>query len=297
MSRIPVTALLVLTALFWSGNVIAGQLAVGHVQPFQLVLLRWLLVAAALWLLYGREVRGHWEVIRPLFWPLVLLSFTGLSAFNSLFYLASTRTAAVNIGIIQGAMPGLVLLGTVLAYRTRITAMQVAGVTLTILGVTLIATKGAPATLLEGALNPGDGIMLGACLLYAAYTVALRIRPAIPAVPFFTLLAVIAAFTSIPPALVEVALTDGYAMPTVQGWLVTLYVAIFPSCLAQLFFLRGVDVIGPGRAGVFINLVPLFASFLAIVLLGEAFAWYHGAALVIVLSGVWLAQKAPPRTA
>ena len=82
---VPVTVLLVLTALFWAGNAIAGQLAVGHVLPFQLVFLRWIMVAGALWALYGREVRAHWPVIRPRLASLVLLSFVGFTAFNILF--------------------------------------------------------------------------------------------------------------------------------------------------------------------------------------------------------------------
>lgn len=288
---LPVAVLLILTAIFWAGNTIAGQLAVGHVRPFQLVLLRWIMVAGALWLLYGREGRAHWPVIRPRFWSLVLLSFVGFTAFNILFYIASISTTAVNIGILQGAMPGLVLLGTVIAYRTPISVTQGAGVALTMAGVVLIATRGNPASLLNEAINPGDALMLFACVLYAAYTVALRNRPAMPGAPFFTLLAVFAAITALPPALAEALLIEDYAAPTMQGWLVTLYVAIFPSCLAQLFFLRGVDAIGPGRAGVYINLVPLFAALLAILLLGQEFAWYHGVALVIVLGGVWLAQR------
>jgi drug/metabolite transporter (DMT)-like permease len=81
-----------------------------------------------------------------------------------------------------------------------------------------------------------------------------------------------------------------------QGWMVMLYVAIFPSCLAQLFFLRGVDLIGPGRAGVFINLVPVFAAVLGVGLLGEPFGWYHAVALALVIGGIWLAQSAQPAT-
>jgi len=288
---IPVTVLLTLCALFWAGNAISGQLAVGHVRPFQLVLLRWILVAGVLWVIYGAQVRSYWPVIRPRFWSLVLLSFVGFTAFNTLFYIASVSTTAVNVGILQGAMPGLVLIGTVLAYRTRVTPVQIAGVGLTMVGVVLIATRGNPASLLHEAVNHGDALMLVACTLYAAYTVALRNRPDMPGAVFFTLLAVFAALTSLPPAIGEALLVEGYTAPTLRGWLIVLYIAIFPSCLSQLFFLRGVDVIGPGRAGVFINLVPVFAAFLAIVLLGEVFAWYHGAALVLVLGGVWLAQR------
>ncbi len=132
--------------------------------------------------------------------------------------------------------------------------------------------------------------MLAACGFYAFYTLALRERPNMPGIAFFTLLALISAITSVPLLIAEWAMY-GLTMPTLQGWLVTLFVAIFPSCLAQLFFLRGVDLIGPGRAGVFVNLVPVFAAILAVVLINEPFAAYHAVALVLVIGGIWLAQR------
>ena len=81
-------------------------------------------------------------------------------------------------------------------------------------------------------------------------------------------------------------------MPTLQGLLVTAWIAIFPSFLAQVFYLRGIDLIGPGRAGVFVNLVPVFSAILAVALIDEPFAAYHAVALVLVIGGIWLAQQA-----
>ena len=71
----------------------------------------------------------------------------------------------------------------------------------------------------------------------------------------------------------------------------TAWVAIFPSFLSQIFYLRGVDLIGPGRAGVFINLVPVFSAALAVALISEPFAAFHAVALVLVIGGIWLAQR------
>ena len=123
--------------------------------------------------------------------------------------------------------------------------MQVAGVLITSVGVLVIATHGAPLAVFDIEFNRGDLLMLAACVLYAFYAVALRKRPQIPGPAFFTLLALIAAITSLPLIVVE-ALTVGLSMPTTKGLLVTAFVAIFPSCLAQLYFMRGVDLIGPG---------------------------------------------------
>jgi len=158
--------------------------------------------------------------------------------------------------------------------------------------VLVIATQGAPLSLLHVELNVGDGLLLIACGLYAFFTVALRDRPDMPGAAFFTLLALIAALTSIPLALYEVV-AQGAAAPTFKGVLIIAYVAIFPSCLAQIFLLRSVDLIGPGRAGIFLNLVPLFSAIMAVSLLGEPFAPFHAVALVLVVGGILLAQRAP----
>jgi drug/metabolite transporter (DMT)-like permease len=284
--------LLTLTAIFWAGNAVAGRLAVGRIEPMQLVFLRWLLVLAVMWPLYGGQVRAHWAEVRPRLGKLVLMVLLGLTGFNALFYVAAHTTSAINIGILQGSVPVLVLAGAFLTHGTRATLLQITGVLITAIGVIVVATRGAPLSVLAMDFNRGDLIMLAACVFYALYTVALRDRPAMPGAAFFTLLALISAITSLPLAVAEAAVA-GLSVPTWQGWLVTLYVAIFPSCLAQLFYVRAVDLIGPGRTGVFINLVPVFAAILAVLLIDEPFAAFHAVALALVLGGIWLAQRAP----
>ena len=283
--------LLTLTALMWAANAIFGQLAVGQITPFLLVFLRWAIVAVVMWALFGREVLSYWPQIKPRFGSIVLMATLGFTAFNALFYLASHETSAINIGILQGSIPVFVLLGALLFQATRITLLQIFGVALTLGGVVLVTSGGDLQTLLNLALNRGDVLMLIACALYAFYTLALKNRPLMPGRAFFTLLTLIAALTALPLVLYE-AVQPGFYPPSALGWVVTLAVALFPSCLAQLFFMRGVDLIGPGRAGVFVNLVPIFAALMAVVFLGQAFQWYHAAALLLVLGGIWVAQRA-----
>jgi drug/metabolite transporter (DMT)-like permease len=284
--------LLGLCGIFWAGNAISSRLAVGEITPLTLVFLRWVLVLGVLWPIYGSQVRAHWPEIKPRLTSVILMGALGFTAFNVLFYVAGHYTTALNIGILQGAMPVFVLAGAFIAHGTRVTLLQVVGVLITSVGVLVVATRGEPLAILEIEFNRGDLLMLAACVLYAFYAIALRKRPQIPGPAFFTLLALIAAATSLPLLAFE-ALTAGLSMPTIKGLLVMAFVAIFPSCLAQLYFMRGVDLIGPGRAGVFMNLVPVFTAILAVVVLGEPFAVFHLIALVLVISGILLAQRAP----
>jgi drug/metabolite transporter (DMT)-like permease len=284
--------LLTLTAVFWAGNTVAARLAIDQISPFMLTTLRWVLVAAVLWPVYGGEIRKHWEQIRPRLFAIVMLAVLGMSGFNALYYVAAHYTSAINMGILQGALPIFVLAGAYLAHGTRGGLVQLAGVLITAVGVVVVATRGEPLAILEVEFNKGDLAMLAACVLYAFYTVALRDRPLMPGAAFFTLLALIAAVTSLPLLALEVY-TGGLRMPTANGLLIAVWIAIFPSFLAQVFYLRGVDLIGPGRAGVFVNLVPVFAAILAVALINEPFALFHAVALVLVIGGIWLAQRTP----
>ncbi len=279
-----------LTTLFWGGNTVAGRLAVGQVSPMIVVFLRWAIVAGLLLPTQWPRIRAEWPLIRPYFPRMVLMAVFGFVGFNTLFYMAATQTTAVNLGIIQGSMPILVLIGSVLAFSTAVRLLQVLGILLTLAGVTLIAAQGNLDTLLTLAINPGDGIMLFACVLYSGYTLGLRNRPQVSPLAFFAVLSVISVVTSLPGLVFDI--TAGTAQwPTPKGWLVVLYIALFPSCLAQIFFMRGVELIGPARAGVFINLVPIFAAILAVSILGEPFEWHHGTALALVLGGIWLSER------
>ncbi|WP_051644994.1 DMT family transporter [Labrenzia sp. DG1229] len=282
--------MLTLTTLFWGGNTIAGRLAVGEVSPMMVVFLRWLIVAAIFVPLFWSRIRSDWPLLRPYFARMILMAAFGFVGFNSLFYIAATQTTAVNLGIIQGSVPIVVLIGSVIAFGTKVRVLQVLGILLTLVGVTIIAAQGSLDVLLSLAVNPGDGYMLLSCVLYSGYALALRDRPKISGLTFFAVLSGISVLASIPGLIYEVS-TGTAQLPSFDGWLVVLYIAVFPSCLSQIFFMRGVDLIGPARAGVFVNLVPIFAAVLAVTILNEPFKWHHGVALTMVLGGIWLSER------
>ncbi|MEH0071860.1 EamA family transporter [Pannonibacter sp. Pt2-lr] len=96
------------------------------------------------------------------------MSLFGFVGFNMLFYIAAHSTSAVNLGIIQGAMPALVLVGAMIAFGTRVAALQVAGIFVTMTGVALVAAKGDLSNLAALEINLGDGIMLIACVFTQA---------------------------------------------------------------------------------------------------------------------------------
>lgn len=282
--------LLSFTALCWGGNAVFGRMAVGEISPMALVTARWLGVAMLLALFARQHIRRDWPVLRPHLFAVAMLGILGFTSFNALFYVAAHFTTAVNIGILQGSIPMFILVGAFLAYRTRITGVQIAGVIVTMIGVAIVGSGGSLERLAALAINFGDILMLGACLLYSVYTVALRKRPAASALGLFAVMAFAAFVSSLPLVFAEISF-GRFQWPTATGWIIVSLVTLFPSLVAQVFFIQGVALIGPGRAGIFVNLVPVFASILAVLLLGEPFEPYQAAALALVLGGIWLSER------
>jgi drug/metabolite transporter (DMT)-like permease len=285
--------LLTATMAMWGANAVAGKLAVGAVSPMALTALRWILACCVLSIVGGRQLKADWPVLRKHVAMIGAMGALGFTGFNALFYEAAHYTSAVNITILQGAIPVFVFIGALLVHRVPASRGQVFGMAVTLLGVLVLASQGHLETLAAIRFNTGDLWMLVACGLYAGYTVALRNRPRVSAMGFFTAIAIAACITSLPLVAVE-ALRGNLLWPTPAGWLIVAFVGLFPSLIAQIFFMRGVELIGPGRASLFVNLVPVIGSLLAVLILGESFGLHHAVALSLVLGGILIAEHAKP---
>jgi drug/metabolite transporter (DMT)-like permease len=282
--------LLTATSLIWAGHSVVGKLAVGEIPPMTLTFLRWTFALGPIWFAARRTIADDLPALRRHWLYVLSLGGLGYTAFNALFYVSAHYTGALHMSLIQACIPALVLIGAALGFGARPTLMQSLGAAATVAGVAEIAAEGDFAKLATLDVNFGDLLLLIACLLYAYYALALRYRPAVSTIGFLAAMAFAAFVTSIPPFLWEVW-RYGLAMPTPQGVAVLLYAALGPAFLAQLFFMRGVQLIGAGRAGVFVNLVPIFGALLAVILLGEPLATYHLIALALVIGGIALAQR------
>ena len=279
--------LLFLATLGWGSNTIASRLAVGEISPMLLIFFRWGFVVVILLSLYWRQMIDEWPIIRPRLKWLLIMGGCGLSLFNAFFYIAAHSTTAVNLGIIQSTMPGMILLGSFVFFGDRINGLQFSGLLLTLLGVGVIVTQGSLEQLIQLSFNHGDLLMIFACSFYAMYTVGLKSRPKISGMVMLAYFSVAAFLMTIPLMIFE-SLFYGTVMPGVKGFAIVFYIAIVPSFLSQIFFMRGVDLIGPGSAGLYANLVPIFSAIMAVLLLSEEFALFHLAAMLLVFGGIGL---------
>lgn len=281
--------LLTLTMAMWGCHSAVSRLAVGEISPASLTFLRWVVVASFMFSLTWRGLREHWPVLKPRLGYLALMGTLGYTAYNTLLYWSAHTTTALNISIINAAMPAMIFGGALLVFGQPVRPLQWVGMLISMAGVLITAAKGDLATLLTLTISPGDLLIFIATVLYAGYSVLLRNRPVVPSLVFFAALAPAAAVSSVFLLGAEV-LAGEFFWPSWKGWLILVFVAIFPSLLSQIFFIRAVELIGPGRAGLFTNLMPLFGAGFAMLILGEQLAPYHVAALVLVIGGILLAE-------
>ena len=190
--------LLFLATLGWGSNTIASRLAVGEVSPMLLIFFRWGFVVVILLSLYWRRMIDEWPIIRPRLKWLLIMGGCGLSLFNAFFYIAAHSTTAVNLGIIQSTMPGMILLGSFMFFGDRINRLQFSGLMLTLLGVVVIVTQGSFEQLMQLTFNHGDLLMIFACSFYAMYTVGLKSRPKISGMVMLAYFSVAAFLMTIP---------------------------------------------------------------------------------------------------
>lgn len=282
--------LLTLTAFFWGGNAIAGKIAVGHISPFLLTTSRWFVAMALIYPFAINHLKRDWPKIKPRLPFLIALGAIGFCVFNNLMYLSLVYTSAINVAIVQASMPLIVFFLNFALFQLLATRLQIIGFLLTLIGVITVASAGNLETLTTLAFNIGDLLMLIAIMFYGVYSVFLKNKPDIHWLSFIAVLGTAAFVTSIAFSIWEYQ-TNTIIWPDTTGFLVVLYTAIFPSLLSQVFWMRGLEIIGSNRGGVFINIVPIVGSGLAILILGEQFRLYHAIALVLVIGGVWLSQR------
>ena len=276
-------------SLMWAGNSIIGKVAIGQVTPMGLTFMRWVIVCWILALFYRKEARAALPILLPRWRWVVAMSLLGYTAFNALVYVAAHHTSGINLTMLQACIPIFVLIGGAILFRSRIGGLQAIGTLMALVGVVVVATKGDFDRLAGLRFNIGDIYILIACALYAGFTLGLRYRPAVSGFSLFIWFAIVALIGSAPLLAYEV-LQGEFFWPTPLGWLMLAYIGLCPSLLSQIFYIRGVELIGPARAGLFINLIPVFGALMAVVLLGEPFAFAEVTSATLVFGGIAMAE-------
>ena len=274
--------------LGWAGNTVAGRMSTGEISPMVVVFLRWFIISIFLILFLNKKLILSFKLISGKLVWLCLMGSLGLTGFNALFYIAAQNTTAINLGIIQGIMPAIILVGSVIIFKEAVNFTKVTGLIIAFFGVLVVVSQGDYERVILLSFNYGDLVMLCACFFYSGFTLGLKNKPVIDPIVLMTYFSLSALIFSIPLLIIEYYLGLIQVPATSTAWLTILYIAFVPSFLAQIFFIRGVELVGASKAGLFINFLPIFAAILGVLLLGERLYVYHLISLFIVLLGVYL---------
>ena len=286
-------AYLIIATLCWGGNAVVGKLAVGHVSPMMLTMWRWIFACAIIFAISLPQLKRDWPVARKHLPLLIFLGAVGYTLFNALLYNAVHYTSAINVTIEQAGIPFLIFLANFVFFRIRVSMAQVLGFSLTLIGVALTVSHGDLTTLLSLTVNFGDALMLIAVIAYAAYTIVLRWRPPVDWRTLMAIPALVALICTFPLVIWEYS-AGTMMWPDASGWTAALYTGLFASLVAQIFYIQGIGHIGANRAGLFINLVPVFGTLLSVLIIGEQLQLFHVLALVLALGGIAIAERWKP---
>jgi len=292
LDRTSPATLLALTSLFWAGNMVIGRAVADAMSPIALAYWRWIIVIGVLAPFCWREVVARRAVLLRSWRILLLLSVMSTGLYSALTYWSLHYTTATNTTLLNSTIPIWVTVASWILLKHLPPARALLGFLISLAGVLFIVAHGHPGTLFALAPNVGDLIILLALFLWGFYAVLLRYRPAeLSPLGYVFVTAVIGTVIATPVFLLDHALS---ATPDLswQALAAIGYFALFSSLAATLCYNNAVDRVGPVHASLFIHLVPLFGSLLAIAFLGERPGWQHLIGMALVLSGIVQARRA-----
>lgn len=282
--------LLLIPPLCWGANVVLARGVIDIIAPVSFAFWRWALAFLILLPFARRHAARDWPVVVRHWKMLVFLSLSGITCFNTLLYMGVHTTTAINGALIQTSMPALIILISLVAFKEKVTPIQVIGVCLCIFGAGLVVLRGKFSALLSMSFVEGDIFIVVASVLYAIYSAYLRKRPGIHQLSFLLYTFGIGAVGLLPLYVLELSYrgSSGFSQ---DAFLSVLFVAVFPSLVAYFCWNRGVALVGANRAGLYVNFVPVFASIMAVVWLGESLMTFHVVGMVLICGGMILFNR------
>jgi drug/metabolite transporter (DMT)-like permease len=283
-----------LPALFWAGNFVVGRLMNASIPPMQFSFWRWTLAWLILTPIAWPAVRANASQMRRELPWLILLGLIGITAFNTFLYSALRTTTVVNGTLINALSPVLTFLLAVPLLGQRLRQNQIVGILLSILGAAVIIVRGEVGALAQLTFNRGDLLVLAGTACWSLYTVLIGLRRTrLP--PFVFLWAIIGIGVLFHLPLIAVArmMVGGFDLTWATA-AALVYVSVFASVASYGIWNRSVAVLGPGLTGMSMHLIPVFASVLAVLFLGERFAWFHAVGILLIAAGIALVLRQPP---
>jgi len=284
--------MLVCATLFWSGNFIVGKFAfLENIPPLSLVFYRWSLVWIILLPFTYKEIVKYKDTIFNNLPLLFFLGFTSVGLFNSFTYLSLIHTQVINSTLFNTAIPAVIILLCFLFKIEKTNKFQILGLIISVLGILSIITKLDIKIFLSLNFNKGDIIMIGGVITWGIYSTLLKKKKF--TLPLLTLVHVICTFGLIcvfPQFFYEFSQGQFIEFNT-NLFYILIFLALFPSIGSYYCWAGAVSIIGANRAGIFLSLIPLFSTIMAIAFYKEQFQFFHLIGAILIVLGLFLSNK------
>ena len=284
--------LLVLTTLFWSGNFIVGKAASTYeIPPFSLNFYRWLFAGLILLPFTLREILKKKKYIFNNIGFFIILGITSITIFNSTVYYSLYYMQVISGVLMISTIPVWIMFISSILGIEKTNKFQIFGVILSLLGVLFIITKSDLNVIKNLAFNRGDLIMATGMFAWALYSALLKKKTyEISQITLLEVVIITGLIFLIPIYFLE--MNFGNKIIIDKPFILTLsYVVIFPGLASFFFWIKGIGIIGANRAGVFLHLMPVFGSIMAIILFDEKFMFYHIWGAIFIIAGITLSNK------
>ena len=284
--------LLVLATLFWSGNFIVGKFAyLFQVPPLTLNVLRWISVWLILMPFTYNEIKNNLPSIKKNWFVISIMGVITISTFNSVVYFALNYTKVINSVLVLAAIPAATIIFSSLMKIEKTNVFQLLGLFLSIIGIGSIISYGDIQNIIELNFNKGDLLMLVCVICWALYSTLLKkYKFKFSQFTLIQLMVSAGVLFLIPQFFYEQS-NNLEVNFNKAFFAILIYVVLFPAIAAYYCWQKGVEIIGPNRASMFIQLMPLISAVMAILIFSEKFELYHFVGAAFIVSGIYLSNK------
>ena len=284
--------MLVCATLFWAGNFMVGKFAfLTNIPPMSLVFYRWSLVWLILLPFTIKEIIRSKKVILNNLPLLLFLALTSVGLFNSFTYLSLVHTQVINASLFNTAIPAIIILLCFIFKIEKTNKYQILGLIISVLGILSIITKLNLEIILSLNFNKGDLIMIGGVITWGLYSSFLKRKTF--TLPLLALVHILCSFGLIfifPQFIYE--FSQGLTIDLdMELFYILIFLALFPSIGSYYCWAGAVSIIGANRAGIFLSLIPLFSTIMAIFFYKEQFQFFHLIGAILIILGLFLSNK------
>ena len=274
--------------IIWSGNFVVARNSIDAVPPISLAYWRWLVAVIALAPIAIKPLISDWYIIKKNKLYICTASILGVSLFNTLIYIASHTTTAINLSLIAITFPVFIILISRVIYHELLTVNKALGVFLVTLGIITLITKGDVSVLKQIEFAKGDLWMLLAAVTFAIYSLMLKHKPKKLGTRSFQMITFTTGLLFLTPFYIWEATTTDFHIQTISSTTLysILYIGLFASLASYILWGKAVEKIGPTKSGMIYYTLPIFSGFVAYFALGEQIETIHLVSMLLILMGV-----------